>query len=371
MVDSDTSGKLIDRQRIIVKALLENTLGSSVKLAPVTTVTRDGVRTVQGAVDGAIVEMLRDSGYQSVRVQELATPQEEAAAAQEVADRVGQMIQRIDEAVAGGTTPESKAPPESVEGQIRVAFPTEPDESVRAMMIHLDLMADASGLTTEQLLTQRYADQRPVGRVGELIDMAPPPDNVEGVPFVGGRFALPPTRQQALRGFDFDRPPSPMPPTPPQQYEFGERPNRYDTIVPPTPPEPTTTPAPPTPPTQEPGVTPPPPPAVPPVTEPPRSPPPPAPTAPEIPMTERRRSRELINVNPAVLKVDASRFQFKGEIDEAAIEQRWQGVDEWDPLGSGVIVVWQDSLIPPAPARTSSLAAAARPVSTTLGGGSG
>ena len=198
--DSDTTRALIDRERVVVKALLENTLGSSLKLSPVNVVARDGQRVVQGAVDTAIVETLRDAGYQSVRVQEVSTAAEEQAEVQQQADRVGAMIGKIDEAL--GAKPE--VVPESVEGQIRAAFPQENDEGVRAMMIHLDLMADAAGVTTEQLLAQRYAEAIPAGRVGDLINMAPAPDGTEvtPLPFIGGQFAVPPARQPGLRGFD-------------------------------------------------------------------------------------------------------------------------------------------------------------------------
>lgn len=60
-------------------------------------------------------------------------------------------------------------------------------------------------------------------------------------------------------------------------------------------------------------------------------PPPPLP----IDRTERQFS-------PSELKVDARRFQFKEGGDAAGVTERLKGVKRWDPIKSGVTLVWED-----------------------------
>lgn len=45
---------------------------------------------------------------------------------------------------------------------------------------------------------------------------------------------------------------------------------------------------------------------------------------------------------PSELKVDAKRFQFKEGGDEAGVTDRLKGVKKWDPIKSGVTLVWED-----------------------------
>jgi hypothetical protein len=51
---------------------------------------------------------------------------------------------------------------------------------------------------------------------------------------------------------------------------------------------------------------------------------------------------ELRSFAPGDLKVDASRFQFKEGADLAGVTDRLQGVTQWDPIKSGVGIVFED-----------------------------
>lgn len=61
----------------------------------------------------------------------------------------------------------------------------------------------------------------------------------------------------------------------------------------------------------------------------------PAPAPLPLDRTERQFS-------PSDLKVDAKRFQFKEGGDEAGVTDRLKGVKNWDPIKSGVTLVWED-----------------------------
>lgn len=50
----------------------------------------------------------------------------------------------------------------------------------------------------------------------------------------------------------------------------------------------------------------------------------------------------LETLNPASIKVDAQRFQFKSGGDEAGVTDRLQGVKTWDPRLAGTVMVWRD-----------------------------
>lgn len=51
---------------------------------------------------------------------------------------------------------------------------------------------------------------------------------------------------------------------------------------------------------------------------------------------------ELRSFSPADLKIDAARFQFKEGGDLAGVTDRLQGVTQWDPIKSGVGIVFED-----------------------------
>lgn len=61
--------------------------------------------------------------------------------------------------------------------------------------------------------------------------------------------------------------------------------------------------------------------------------------APPPPLPIDRTERQF---NPSDLKVDAKRFQFKEGGDEAGVTDRLKGVKKWDPIKSGVTLVWED-----------------------------
>ena len=64
-----------------------------------------------------------------------------------------------------------------------------------------------------------------------------------------------------------------------------------------------------------------------------------APAAPPPPLPIDRTERQF---SPSELKVDAKRFQFKEGGDEAGVTERLKGVKKWDPIKSGVTLVWED-----------------------------
>ncbi|MGH7176649.1 MAG: hypothetical protein ACREJC_04650 [Tepidisphaeraceae bacterium] len=51
----------------------------------------------------------------------------------------------------------------------------------------------------------------------------------------------------------------------------------------------------------------------------------------------------LEQLDPEDLIVDAKRFQFKAGGDEAGVTDRLKGVQTWDPMRGGIIVVWENS----------------------------
>jgi hypothetical protein len=61
--------------------------------------------------------------------------------------------------------------------------------------------------------------------------------------------------------------------------------------------------------------------------------------APPAPLPIDRTERQF---SPSDLKVDAKRFQFKDGGDEAGVTDRLKGVKTWDPIKSGVTLVWED-----------------------------
>jgi len=67
--------------------------------------------------------------------------------------------------------------------------------------------------------------------------------------------------------------------------------------------------------------------------------PPAAVEPPPAPLPVDRTERQF---NPSDLKVDAKRFQFKEGGDEAGVTDRLKGVKKWDPIKSGVTLVWED-----------------------------
>lgn len=62
-----------------------------------------------------------------------------------------------------------------------------------------------------------------------------------------------------------------------------------------------------------------------------------APPPPPLPIDRTERQ-----FSPSELKVDAKRFQFKEGGDEAGVTDRLKGVKKWDPIKSGVTLVWED-----------------------------
>lgn len=67
--------------------------------------------------------------------------------------------------------------------------------------------------------------------------------------------------------------------------------------------------------------------------------PPPAAQAAPAPLPIDRTERQFA---PSELKVDAKRFQFKDGGDDAGVTDRLKGVKKWDPIKSGVTLVWED-----------------------------
>jgi hypothetical protein len=52
---------------------------------------------------------------------------------------------------------------------------------------------------------------------------------------------------------------------------------------------------------------------------------------------------ELESLDPAQIKVDPGRFQFKADTGERGISERLQGVEQWDPRLAGTALVWRDA----------------------------
>ena len=63
---------------------------------------------------------------------------------------------------------------------------------------------------------------------------------------------------------------------------------------------------------------------------------------PEPEQQVEREAASVVDFKPDELLVDAQRFQFKSGGDTEGVTERLQGVKKWDPIQSGVVLVWQD-----------------------------
>jgi hypothetical protein len=67
----------------------------------------------------------------------------------------------------------------------------------------------------------------------------------------------------------------------------------------------------------------------------------PALPAPSVPPLSNGGGIEALD--PATIGVDAARFQFKANADEAGVTERLQGIEKWDPRLAGTALVWRDA----------------------------
>ena len=51
----------------------------------------------------------------------------------------------------------------------------------------------------------------------------------------------------------------------------------------------------------------------------------------------------MVSLDPATIKIDAARFQFKSGGDAQGVTNALAGVKEWDDNASGVALVWEDA----------------------------